>query len=134
MLNEFSFFIGRKNNLLTKFYLSFLFKIAWALNKGIKPDYKQYWDIELGVTYIPWGKVKPEDLESFCEGGMLDNETLSPGKRCFLNILKLRFVTLNEGDNILFKTKATLTNLYNSCQQKYAIHNTFSSSEYEVQE
>lgn len=55
-------------------------KIAWALNKGIKPDYKQYWDVELGVTYIPWDKVKPEDLESFCEGGMLDNETLSPGK------------------------------------------------------
>lgn len=54
-------------------------KIAWALNKGIKPDYKQYWDVELGVTYIPWDKVKPEDLESFCEGGMLDNETLSPG-------------------------------------------------------
>uniref|UniRef100_A0A6J0U0Q6 SR-related and CTD-associated factor 4 isoform X1 n=1 Tax=Pogona vitticeps TaxID=103695 RepID=A0A6J0U0Q6_9SAUR len=53
-------------------------KIAWALNKGIKPDYKQYWDVELGVTYIPWAKVKPEDLESFCEGGMLDNETLSP--------------------------------------------------------
>ncbi|XP_007424572.1 splicing factor, arginine/serine-rich 15 isoform X2 [Python bivittatus] len=53
-------------------------KIAWALNKGIKPDYKQYWDVELGVTYIPWGKVKPEDLESFCEGGMLDNDTLSP--------------------------------------------------------
>ncbi|OXB79762.1 UNVERIFIED_CONTAM: hypothetical protein H355_013747 [Colinus virginianus] len=52
--------------------------IAWALNKGIKPDYKQYWDVELGVTYIPWDKVKPEDLESFCEGGMLDNETLSP--------------------------------------------------------
>nr|XP_056714079.1 SR-related and CTD-associated factor 4 isoform X1 [Euleptes europaea] len=53
-------------------------KIAWALNKGIKPDYKQYWDVELGVTYIPWSKVKPEDLESCCEGGMLDNETLSP--------------------------------------------------------
>ncbi|XP_072471102.1 SR-related and CTD-associated factor 4 isoform X2 [Notamacropus eugenii] len=53
-------------------------KIAWALNKGIKADYKQYWDVELGVTYIPWDKVKPEDLESFCEGGMLDNETLNP--------------------------------------------------------
>ncbi|XP_028938099.1 SR-related and CTD-associated factor 4 isoform X1 [Ornithorhynchus anatinus] len=53
-------------------------KIAWALNKGIKTDYKQYWDVELGVTYIPWDKVKPEDLESFCEGGVLDNETLNP--------------------------------------------------------
>ncbi|XP_043927958.1 SR-related and CTD-associated factor 4-like [Protopterus annectens] len=55
-------------------------KIAWALNKGIKQGFKQYWDVELGVTYIPWDKVKPEDLESLCEGGMLDSETLSPGK------------------------------------------------------
>ncbi|MEJ1283003.1 SR-related CTD-associated factor 4 [Cricetulus griseus] len=53
-------------------------KIAWALNKGIKADYKQYWDVELGVTYVPWDKVKPEELESFCEGGMLDGDTLNP--------------------------------------------------------
>nr|XP_033805690.1 SR-related and CTD-associated factor 4 isoform X2 [Geotrypetes seraphini] len=53
-------------------------KIAWALNKGIKADYKQYWDVELGVTYVPWDKIKPEELESFCEGGVLDNDTLSP--------------------------------------------------------
>ncbi|KAM8976998.1 SR-related and CTD-associated factor 4 [Pelodytes ibericus] len=53
-------------------------KIAWALNKGIKSDYKQYWDVEIGVTYIPWSKVKSEELQSFCEGGMLDNETLCP--------------------------------------------------------
>lgn len=53
-------------------------KIAWALNKGIKADYKQYWDVELGVTYIPWDKVKAEELESFCEGGMLDSDTLNP--------------------------------------------------------
>ncbi|XP_048840414.1 SR-related and CTD-associated factor 4 isoform X2 [Brienomyrus brachyistius] len=53
-------------------------KIAWALNKGIKPEYKQYWDVELGVTYIPWSKVKLEDLDSFCQGGMLDGETLCP--------------------------------------------------------
>lgn len=58
-------------------------QIAWALNKGIKADYKQYWDVELGVTYIPWDKVKPEELESFCEGGMLDSDTLNPGKVVF---------------------------------------------------
>ncbi|XP_073440655.1 SR-related and CTD-associated factor 4 isoform X2 [Dendrobates tinctorius] len=52
-------------------------KIAWALNKGIKADYKQYWDVEIGVTYIPWSKVKPDDLETLCEGGMLDSDTLS---------------------------------------------------------
>ncbi|XP_030648699.1 SR-related and CTD-associated factor 4 [Chanos chanos] len=53
-------------------------KIAWALNKGIKSEYKQYWDVELGVTYIPWSKVKPDELDGFREGGMLDTDTLSP--------------------------------------------------------
>nr|XP_012774376.2 splicing factor, arginine/serine-rich 15 [Maylandia zebra] len=53
-------------------------KIAWALNKGIKADYKQYWDVELGVTYIPWSKVREDQLEELKEGGMLDVDTLSP--------------------------------------------------------
>ncbi|XP_059824109.1 SR-related and CTD-associated factor 4-like [Hypanus sabinus] len=53
-------------------------KIAWALNKGMKAEYKQFWDVELGVSYIPWDKVKPEELERLCEGGMLDSETLCP--------------------------------------------------------
>ncbi|KAI5099853.1 splicing factor, arginine/serine-rich 15 [Silurus meridionalis] len=53
-------------------------KIAWALNKGIKSEFKQYWDVELGVSYVPWSKAKMEDLEVFREGGMLDTDTLSP--------------------------------------------------------
>ncbi|KAL7847336.1 hypothetical protein SRHO_G00223160 [Serrasalmus rhombeus] len=53
-------------------------KIAWALNKGIKSEFKQYWDVELGVTYIPWSKVRAEDLDDFKEGGVLDTDTLSP--------------------------------------------------------
>ncbi|XP_047449510.1 SR-related and CTD-associated factor 4-like [Mugil cephalus] len=53
-------------------------KIAWALNKGIKSAHKKFWDVERGVTYIPWSKVKPEELESYREGGMLDAETLNP--------------------------------------------------------
>ncbi|KAM4742306.1 SR-related and CTD-associated factor 4-like [Anableps anableps] len=52
-------------------------KIAWALNKGIKPAHKKFWDVEQGVTYIPWNKVKVEELESYQEGGMLDPETLN---------------------------------------------------------
>lgn len=31
------------------------------------------------MTYVPWDKVKPEELEGFCEGGMLDSDTLNPG-------------------------------------------------------
>ncbi|ROL43562.1 Splicing factor, arginine/serine-rich 15 [Anabarilius grahami] len=51
-------------------------KIAWALNKGIKTDLKKYWDVERGVTYVPWEKVKPDDILILQEGGMLDSETL----------------------------------------------------------
>ncbi|KAL1261192.1 hypothetical protein QQF64_009019 [Cirrhinus molitorella] len=53
-------------------------KIAWALNKGIKTDLKKFWDVERGVTCIPWDKVKPNDIRSLQEGGMLDAETLRP--------------------------------------------------------
>ncbi|XP_029571852.1 splicing factor, arginine/serine-rich 15 [Salmo trutta] len=53
-------------------------KIAWALNKGIKATHKKFWDVERGVTYIPWSKVKMEELDGYREGGMLDAETLCP--------------------------------------------------------
>uniref|UniRef100_A0A8C5E5S9 SR-related CTD-associated factor 4b n=1 Tax=Gouania willdenowi TaxID=441366 RepID=A0A8C5E5S9_GOUWI len=59
-------------------------KIAWALNKGIKAAHKKFWDVERGVTYIPWSKVKAEELHSYVQGGMLDIETLNPGKEKFL--------------------------------------------------
>lgn len=60
--------------------LSLCFQIAWALNKGIKAEYKQYWDVELGVTYIPWSKVREEQVEELKEGGILDIDSLAPGK------------------------------------------------------
>ncbi|KAG9348438.1 hypothetical protein JZ751_002173 [Albula glossodonta] len=72
-------------------------KIAWALNKGIKPEYKQYWDVELGVTYIPWNKVKVEDLDSFREGGMLDAETLCSEWKCILTELEIPAVSTQNG-------------------------------------
>ncbi|XP_051966148.1 SR-related and CTD-associated factor 4b [Xyrauchen texanus] len=51
-------------------------KISWALNKGIKTEFKKFWDVERGVTYIPWDKVKPDEIQSLREGGMFDTETL----------------------------------------------------------
>jgi len=59
--------------------LGFYFQIAWALNKGVKTEYKQFWDVDLGVSYIPWEKVKLDDLEGFAEGGMIDQETVNTG-------------------------------------------------------
>lgn len=50
------------------------------MNKGIKSTHKKFWDVEQGVTYIPWTKVRVEDLESYQEGGILDADTLNPGK------------------------------------------------------
>ncbi|XP_077205129.1 SR-related and CTD-associated factor 8 isoform X2 [Paroedura picta] len=54
-----------------------IIKIAWALNKGVKTEYKQFWDVDLGVSYIPWEKVKVDDLDGFAEGGMIDQETVN---------------------------------------------------------
>ncbi|XP_046907800.1 SR-related and CTD-associated factor 4 [Hypomesus transpacificus] len=63
-------------------------KIAWALNKGIRSEHKQYWDVELGVTYIPWAKIKQDQLDGLREGGMLDVDTLSPEWRAVQNNLE----------------------------------------------
>lgn len=45
----------------------------------MKTEYKQFWDVDLGVSYIPWEKVKLDDLEGFAEGGMIDQETVNAG-------------------------------------------------------
>lgn len=58
----------------------YLIQIAWALNKGVKQEYKQFWDVDLGVTYIPWEKVKLDDLDGFAEGGIIDQETVNDGE------------------------------------------------------
>jgi hypothetical protein len=58
----------------------FVDQIAWALNKGVKQEYKQFWDVDLGVTYIPWEKVKLDDLDDFAEGGIIDQETVNDGE------------------------------------------------------
>ncbi|XP_076876240.1 SR-related and CTD-associated factor 4 isoform X2 [Brachyhypopomus gauderio] len=72
-------------------------KIAWALNKGIKSEFKQYWVVDLGVTYIPWSKLKTEDLEVFREGGMLDTDTLSPEWRGLQPVLQMPDETSQNG-------------------------------------
>ena len=59
-------------------------QIAWALNKGIKAELKLYWDVELGVTFIPWSKIRQDQLEDVREGGTLDPDTLDPGNNTHL--------------------------------------------------
>ena len=44
-------------------------------------EYKEFFDVNLGVTYIPWDKLigKQVDLEDLSDGGWIDPETLPPG-------------------------------------------------------
>lgn len=44
------------------------------------------------MTYVPWDKVKPEELEGFCEGGMLDSDTLNPGNAVLVYVKSRRAV------------------------------------------
>lgn len=52
--------------------------ISWAAGKGVKSkEWKDYWDIELGVSYIPWSKLEQTtDFESMEEGGMIDEDSM----------------------------------------------------------
>jgi hypothetical protein len=39
-------------------------------------EWKDYWEVDQGVSYIPWSKLTPDtDFELLEEGGMLDEET-----------------------------------------------------------
>lgn len=52
--------------------------ISWAAGKGVKSkEWKDYWDLDLGVTYIPWSKLNTDvNLKDLEEGGMLDEDTM----------------------------------------------------------
>lgn len=62
-------------------------QIAWAPGKGVKgKEWKDYWEVDLGVSYIPWSKLRnQEDLDKVEEGGSIDDDTLPEWtKRNFL--------------------------------------------------
>lgn len=54
-------------------------QIAWAMNKGVGGRFKKYWNMDLGVTYVPWEKLKETEIVALREGAVLDQETLKPG-------------------------------------------------------
>ncbi|ODM93353.1 Protein SCAF8 [Orchesella cincta] len=52
--------------------------LAWAPGKGVKgKEWKDYWEVGDGVSYIPWNKLRDEtNLEEFEDGGCMDEDTL----------------------------------------------------------
>lgn len=61
--------------LINNFYY---FQIAWAPGQAMKDkEWKDYWEIEDGVSYIPWEKLNKEiDYDELEVGGMLDEDTM----------------------------------------------------------
>lgn len=52
--------------------------ISWATGKGVKSkEWKDYWEVDLGVSYIPWAKISHgTDFEALEEGGMFDEDSM----------------------------------------------------------
>lgn len=52
--------------------------ISWAAGKGVKSkQWKDYWDLDLGVSYIPWDKLDQNtDFEQLEDGGMFDEDSM----------------------------------------------------------
>uniref|UniRef100_A0A147BS26 Putative collagen alpha-1xi chain isoform x3 n=1 Tax=Ixodes ricinus TaxID=34613 RepID=A0A147BS26_IXORI len=52
--------------------------MAWAPGKGVKSkELKDFWEVDLGVSYIPYDKLpKDVDLVSLEEGGVIDEDSL----------------------------------------------------------
>merc|ERR1719312_1544444 len=52
--------------------------LAWAPGKGMKDkQWKDYWDLDLGCSYIPIEKLDPQvNMMELEEGGMFDEETM----------------------------------------------------------
>jgi len=72
-----------------------LIKIAWAPGQAMKDkEWKDYWEIEDGVSYIPWEKLNKEiDYDELEVGGMLDEDTMPEWlkSKLFYEYLKTSF-------------------------------------------
>ena len=55
-----------------------MLQLAWAPGKGMKDkQWKDYWDVELGVSYIPINKLDPQvNMAELEEGGTFDEDTM----------------------------------------------------------
>uniref|UniRef100_A0A0K8SSQ2 Protein SCAF8 n=4 Tax=Lygus hesperus TaxID=30085 RepID=A0A0K8SSQ2_LYGHE len=62
--------------------------LAWAPGKGLKDkEWKEYWQVENGVSYIPWDKLSENtDFARLEEGGVIDEETLPEWLKDYKNM------------------------------------------------
>jgi len=52
-------------------------KAAWAPGTGVKEsNFKANWDVDMGVTYVPWEELQSVNIDALAVGGMIDNDSL----------------------------------------------------------
>ena len=85
-LDELGFLICVKIDNFTRY-----FQLAWAPGKGMKDkQWKDYWDVELGVSYIPIDKLDPQtDMALLESGGMFDEDTMPEWMRTMRGVAPL---------------------------------------------
>lgn len=76
--------------------------ISWAAGKGVKSkEWKDFWDLELGVTYIPWKNLdESTDFDTLEEGGMFDEDSMPNWMKEKINKLKSLKEIANEHANL----------------------------------
>ncbi|KAH9380922.1 hypothetical protein HPB48_008417 [Haemaphysalis longicornis] len=64
--------------------------MAWAPGKGVKgKELKDYWEVDLGVSYIPLDKLPANvDLSALEEGGVLDQDSLPDSLKVPQHVVK----------------------------------------------
>lgn len=53
-------------------------QMAWAPGRGMKgKEFKDYWEVDLGASYIPYDRLPDNiDLDLLEDGGMIDDDTI----------------------------------------------------------
>ena len=64
---------------------------TWAPGIGIKnSEFKNRWDVDFGITYIPWDKL-PHNIDAIAEGGVVDEGSLPEHFQGLFNDLHKHF-------------------------------------------
>ena len=60
--------------------MSFFLKVAWAPGRAVKEsEFKQFWDEDRGVTFVPWDRLKGKSLRDLSYGSVVDPDSMPPG-------------------------------------------------------
>lgn len=86
-------------------------KVAWATNRGIEKEkrLKEFWNVDLGCTYIPWQYLdsiskEPIDLSKWATGGIVDEDSL-PDK--YLKAYRNQMLQIANSDTSFISTKTS---------------------------